>query len=92
MSDDRPNMLHYHHLTTNFSEQFGGLYSVTPVNLTGEGHRAHIELRFRFGARFDLMPEDFAALLQQGPAAMAKLPLIPDVHDAILDEDGEEYA
>lgn len=75
--------MRFNHGTTHFSDHFGPLHSVTPINLPGEGHVPHIELRFMYGARLDLIPETFAQILRAGPAALAKLPLIPDVHEAV---------
>lgn len=83
MNLDRPNHVHYHDGSTHFGDTFGGLHSVTPVSLTGNGHNAHIEVRTLFGLRLDLTPGFFAALLRDGPAALAKLPMVPACDDAV---------
>lgn len=80
-----PNHIHYGHGPTHFADDFGELYSITPVNLVGEGHVAHLEIRSRYGLRLDVSAEWLTALVRQAPAALAKLPLIPDVHDAVMD-------
>jgi hypothetical protein len=81
-----PNALHFNHGTCHFSEHFGGIYSITPRCLTGEGHVASVQVRFTFGLRLDFSPEVFAELIRQGPAALAKMPYLPDVHDAVGEE------
>lgn len=85
----RPNSIHFHHGTTNFSEHFGGICSVDPVSLTGGGHHPHIEVRCQYGLRLDFDPDMFAELLRQGPAALAKFPVDPDLSGSRADLGGE---
>lgn len=81
--DHLPNHVRYQHGTTHFSDHFGALHSVTPVNLIGEGHVAHLEIRSCYGLRLDVSAEWLTALCRVAPAALAKMPFIPEIHDAV---------
>jgi hypothetical protein len=86
MTADRPNHIRFQHGSTHFAETFGGLYSITPICLTGDGHTPHLEIRTQFGLRMDVTPSFFAALLRDGRKALDKLPLAlraDDIHDAV---------
>jgi hypothetical protein len=83
--DHLPNHLRYQHGTTRFSDDFGALHSVTPVSLIGPGHTPHLEIRSCYGLRLDVSAAWLSELVRLAPEALAKLPFIPDVHDAILD-------
>jgi hypothetical protein len=78
-----PNHVRYHHDTTHFSEEFGEFHSVTPVNLIGADHDPHLEIRSLYGLRLDVTAKWLTELVRQAPAALAKLPYLPDVHDAV---------
>lgn len=82
-AEHRPNHLRYHHRSTNFSEAFGDFHSVTAINLPGEGHTPHIEIRGLFGLRLDVTPEFLIALLRHAPGELAKLRYLRDMHDAV---------
>lgn len=84
----RPNSIHFGHGTTNFSEHFGVLYSVSPHNLTGDDHDPTIQVRFCYGLRLDFAPGAFRDMLREGERALAQLPFIPDdIHDAVVGGD-----
>lgn len=75
------------HLTgdTHFAHHFGDVASVTPICLPGNGHTPHVDVRFSGSVRLEFSPETLAELCRRGVEALAMLPFIPDVHDAILD-------
>jgi hypothetical protein len=77
------NRLRFGRGSTHFSTDFGELYSVTPVNLIGEGHSPHLEIRSSYGLRLDVSAKWLAELVRRAPEALAKLPVIPDMHDAV---------
>lgn len=87
MTGDRPNRVHLCGSVT-FGAPFGAVASVTPIYFPGAGHVPHVEARFVGGVRMSLTPDTLTELLEKGGAALAKLPYIPDVHDAIGLEDG----
>lgn len=78
----RPNSVHLHGDTT-FGHHFGGIYSVTPICLPGVGHVPHVDVRFLFGLLLQLSPGTAMDLARELERAVAKLPVVPDVHDAI---------
>lgn len=81
---DRPsNHLRFHHGSTNFADVFGDFHSVTPVNLVGEGHVPHLEIRTTHGLRLDVTVKWLTELVRDAPAALAKMPYLPDIHDAV---------
>lgn len=83
-----PNHLRYQHGSTHFADDFGAFHSVTPVNLVGPEHEPHLEIRSCYGLRLDVSAEWLTALCLLAPAALAKLPIIPDVHDAVMEGEG----
>lgn len=91
----RKNHLHYRHTEytpghsyeQKFDTQFGGLCRVTPISIPGLGHDPHIECRFRYGLRLDLSPEEVVELLRQLPEALAKLPYLPELNDAVAEDE-----
>lgn len=79
-----PHHLRYQHGSTHFSDDFGAFHSVTPINLIGEGHTAHLEIRSCYGLRLDVSAQWLTELVRQAPAALAKMPFIPEqIHDAV---------
>jgi hypothetical protein len=78
---DKPNHLRLCGDTT-FGTRFGAVHSVTPIALAGLGHDAHLHVQFRYGLSMDLTPTDAAELSRRIPEALAKMPLLPDIHDA----------
>jgi hypothetical protein len=84
LNGQRPsNHLRFQRESVHFSGDFGDLHSITPRNLVGEGHSTYLEIRTCYGLRLDVTPEWLAALVRQAPAALAKLPYLPEVHDAV---------
>jgi len=82
-----PNHLRYQREAVHFSGDFGDLHSITPRNLVGEGHTAYLEIRTCHGLRLDVTPQWLIDLVRQAPEALAKMPFIPEVHDAVGVED-----
>lgn len=77
-----PNSFHFDHYTRS-SGPFGSLFSVTPHNLTGVGHNPQIHVKFCYGLKLHFAPDVFADLLLAGQVALAALPYLPEIHDAI---------
>lgn len=88
---DKPNNFHLNG-DVSVGASFGVLYSVTPICLPGEGHHPHVKVRFSYGLSICLDAYTATELARRLPESLKQLPLIPDCHDAILDQDGEEYA
>jgi hypothetical protein len=65
--------------------RFGGVHSMTPLNLPGEGHRPMVSIRFRGGVVVDFDPVTATELARRLPAVLAFLPTIPDVSGAAVD-------
>jgi hypothetical protein len=84
MTIEKPNHVHMCGERT-FGAPFGAVYSVTPIAIPGIGHDPHLHITFRFGLSMDLTPGDAAELSRRIPEALARLPFIPDVHDAVGD-------
>jgi len=84
--DHLPNHLRYNNGTTHFADDFGELHSITPICLTGAQHHPHLEIRSMYGLRLDVSAEWLTALVREAPAALAKMPLTPDIHDAVGEE------
>jgi hypothetical protein len=87
--DHLPNHLRYQNGATHFSDDFGELHSVTPVNLIGPEHVAHIEIRSCYGLRLDVSAAWLTELVRKAPEALAKMGFIPPLHDAILGQGNE---
>lgn len=86
MTAAKPN--HFHLCgETVFGTAFGGLHSITPRNIQGNGHDPYIHVRFTYGASLDFTPETFADLIRSGPEVLAQMPFIPEIHDAVLDQE-----
>ncbi|CAA0129274.1 Uncharacterised protein [Mycolicibacterium vanbaalenii] len=68
---------------------FGPVQSVTPICIEGQGHRPHVDVRFAGGLRLELDQAAVVELARRFPEALARLPFLPDVHDACLDQDDE---
>ena len=83
--DHLPNHLRCQHGSTHFNDDFGAFHSVTPICLVGEGHVAHLEIRSCYGLRLDVSAEWLTELVRRAPEALAKMPFIPDVHDAVVE-------
>jgi hypothetical protein len=77
-----PNHLRYNSGSTHFSDECGDFHSVTAINLLGEGHVAHLEIRSCYGLRLDVSAKWLAELIRKAPEALAKMPMLPDIHDA----------
>lgn len=87
MSGTRPNHLHISQGEFNAGVSFGPLAHVTPIHFAGNGHTPHIEARFVGGLRLSFTPATLIDLLREGQAAMAKLPSVPVLHDAVAGEE-----
>lgn len=85
MSAALPNRMHLCGAVT-FGADFGAVHSVTAICFPGNGHSPHVESRFVGGARLSLTPATAADLVRELTTALAKLPFIPDVHDACGEE------
>ena len=80
------NHVHFGHDGVVFGASFGDFHSVTSVNIPGNGHHPHIEVRSKFGLRLDLSPEFAVALIRELPAAIAKVSLprnVRHIRDAV---------
>jgi hypothetical protein len=76
-----PNSIHLQG-DTSFHHHFGAVHSVTPVCL-GMGHTAHVDVRFVGGVKMEFSPDAVAELARRFPEALASLPFIPELHDAV---------
>lgn len=79
-----PNSVHLNG-DTSFHHHFGAIHSVTPICL-GAGHVAHVDMRFVGGIKIEFSPDTLAEMCRRGVEALARLPYIPDVHDAVGEE------
>jgi hypothetical protein len=82
MSPEKPNHIHMCGERT-FGAPFGSVHSVIPISLSGIGHDPHVLVRFRHGLSIDLTPSDAAELCRRLPEALAMLPCLPPLHDAV---------
>lgn len=67
---------------TRVGHSFGPLSAVTPIVLPGEGHRPHINLRFRGSVSIDLDKGTAAEIVRDLPAAIIALGVVHDVSTA----------
>ena len=77
-----PNSLVFNH-DQLFKAHFGAVHSVTPICLPGDGHRPYVDVHFIGGLRLELSPSAMAEICRRGVEALAKLPYLPDIHDAV---------
>jgi hypothetical protein len=88
MNPDKPNHVHMCGERT-FGAPFGAVYSVTPIAIPGLGHDPHLHIAFRFGLSMDITPADAAELSRRIPEALARLPFLPPIHDAVVRQGDE---
>jgi len=78
-----PNHLRHHNADSGGYARFGPICSVTPICIPGVGHTPHVSVRFRGGVSMDFDTASAIELARRLPEAIAKLPVLPVIHDAV---------
>lgn len=82
---ETPNHFRHNGDKSGSHAQFGTICSVTPICIPGLGHKPHVNIHFRGGVSMDFDTASAIELARRLPEAIAKLPVLPVIHDAVAD-------